>query len=74
VRASLQQAQEGDMSSRQQVVQVVDFGAGSGHVGLLVAWLRRETCAVTLLERSYEAEEDHFFTRRRQRQLLPSLS
>jgi len=30
---------------------VVDFGSGSGHVGLLLAWLRPCDCFVTLLER-----------------------
>ena len=32
-------------------VHVVDFGAGSGHAGLLLAWLRPEVCFVSLLER-----------------------
>jgi len=32
-------------------VEVVEFGAGSGHFGLLLAYLRRDTCSVTLLER-----------------------
>lgn len=36
---------------QEHMVHVVDFGAGSGHVGLLVAWLRPRNCFVTLLER-----------------------
>lgn len=32
-------------------IHVVDIGAGSGHVGLVVAWMRPTSCRVTLLER-----------------------
>ena len=39
------------LSSDGNTVHVVDIGAGSGHVGLLVAWMRPDTCRVTLLER-----------------------
>lgn len=32
-------------------IHIVDIGAGSGHVGLVVAWMRPSSCRVTLLER-----------------------
>jgi hypothetical protein len=43
--------ENGGGSDRGGLVHVVDFGSGSGHVGLLLAWLRRSSCFVTLLER-----------------------
>ena len=35
----------------QQPISVVEFGAGSGHLGLILAFLRPNECFVTLLER-----------------------
>ena len=32
-------------------IHIVDIGAGSGHIGLVIAWMRPDTCRVTLLER-----------------------
>lgn len=36
---------------RGERVEVVEFGAGSGHLGLVLAYLCSEKCSVTLLER-----------------------
>ena len=40
-----------DGSLDETLIHVVDIGAGSGHVGLVVAWMRPLSCRVTLLER-----------------------
>ena len=32
-------------------IHIVDIGAGSGHIGLVIAWMRPDICRVTLLER-----------------------
>ena len=36
---------------QQQRVRIVEFGSGTGHLGILIAYLRRESTHVTLVER-----------------------